>query len=419
MTNETALVQRNWVDSFPMLILIRSFSLGKGVHVLILAAVGAIATTAGWRIAERFLSQEYRAATAIVDADAARFSTWPAHRIPPTSPVTGQTIAPQLWSATGPPPEHPLVAIPYRMTIPMIRFFGIPHRGHALMYYAAGMVWTLITWSFFGAAICRMAAMKYTRDERVELAHAVQFARQRLGSYLGTYCIPLFVVAALAIPVALLGLIMRYDFGVILGGIAWFAVIGIAFLMVLLLIGLLLGWPLMWAAIACEGTDAFDVMSRGIAYVFQKPFRYLGYIVFVAIVGTVGWLVVWGVSEGLIKMAEWSMSLGAGRDRAQAITQVAMGAPADHWTVTTGASIIGFWNGTIRTFAAAFAYSFFFTALTGIYLVLRRDVDHVELDQVYVEPSAGVPFGLTDGRDGTGQEIPHPSVYQESQEAAP
>ena len=49
--------------------------------------------------------------------------------------------------------------------------------------------------------------------------------------------------------------------------------------MALLLLGLAFGWPLMWATISTEGTDSFDALSRSYAYVFQRPLRYLFYVV--------------------------------------------------------------------------------------------------------------------------------------------
>ena len=52
--------------------------------------------------------------------------------------------------------------------------------------------------------------------------------------------------------------------------------------------------------------------------------------------------------------------------------------------MSIGRSLIGFWNGVIRTFATAYAYSYFFTCVTGIYLLLRHDVDAASLDQVFI-----------------------------------
>jgi hypothetical protein len=270
------------------------------------------------------------------------------------------------------------------MTVPLVRFMRLETRGWGLLYYFLGWIWTIVVWSFFGAAISRMAAMKFTRDERVELRDAVAFARGKQGSCLMAYFLPILGIAALAVPIAVLGLLMRVNFGVILGGVFWLFVVTFSFMMVLLAIGLIFGWPLMWGAIATENTDAFDAVSRAFAYTFQRPMRFLGYILFVTFVGTLGWMVLWGVSEGMIGIGAWAASVGAGRERMQQIELIAQDATPSGLDLWVGSKLIGFWNHLIRTLATSFAYAFFFTSMTGIYIVLRRDVDATELDEVHV-----------------------------------
>ncbi len=99
-------------------------------------------------------------------------------------------------------------------------------------------------------------------------------------------------VTLIALPIALLALLMRTSIGVGLAGVIWPLVLFGGFFMSLLLVGVLLGWPLMWATISVEGTDSFDALSRTYAYVFQKPLRYAAYIAIAVIIGLIGWLVV-------------------------------------------------------------------------------------------------------------------------------
>jgi len=39
----------------------------------------------------------------------------------------------------------------------------------------------------------------------------------------------------------------------------------------------------------------------------------------------------------------------------------------------------------VRATVTGFCYSFFWCLATAVYLLLRRDVDHTEFDEVYVE----------------------------------
>lgn len=372
-------------ERHPWLILTRTFSLATAVHVMILATVGALVTTVGWRIAEQFLPADFAAKHPAMVHDVAYFSAWPGARVEPRRPLDGSPLFPHLWQATGFPPDDPIRAIPNRMTIPILRYLELSAFGPSIIYYLVGFVWTLLVWSFFGTAICRMAALKFTRDERVELRDAIVFARKRMRSCLGAYILPMIGIASLALPTAVLGLVLRWDPGVILAGLLWIFIVTFSFMMVLLLLGLLFGWPLMWAAVATEQTDAFDAVSRGYAYTYQKPFRYVAYAFVCAMCGVMGWLVIWGISEGMIGLAWWAASLGAGRDRMLEIQRMATEGQTGSMLLRIGSELIVFWNVLIRTFASGFAFSFFFTAAVGIYLLLRRDVDATELDTVSVD----------------------------------
>ena len=45
---------------------------------------------------------------------------------------------------------------------------------------------------------------------------------------------------------------------------------------------------------------------------------------------------------------------------------------------------IGFWNGLIKTIAAAFLYGLFWCMTSAVYLLLRKDVDDTEMDEIYI-----------------------------------
>jgi hypothetical protein len=64
-----------------------------------------------------------------------------------------------------------------------------------------------------------------------------------------------------------------------------------------------------------------------------------------------------------------------------------------------GASIIGFWHACLKTLAVGFLYSYFWSAATAIYYVLRKDEDGTEMNEVTYEDPAearGLPPLTTD-----------------------
>ena len=46
--------------------------------------------------------------------------------------------------------------------------------------------------------------------------------------------------------------------------------------------------------------------------------------------------------------------------------------------------MIGIWNSLFRTLAAAFIYGLFWCMASAIYLLLRKDADETEMDEIYI-----------------------------------
>jgi hypothetical protein len=188
---------------------------------------------------------------------------------------------------------------------------------------------------------------------------------------------------------AVLGLLMRSEIGVLLASIVWPLVLLGGFMMAFLLIGLFFGFPLMWGSISAEGTDAFGALSHAYSYVYQRPLKYLLYAVMAAIIGVPGWYLVSWFAEWILKLSVWGITWGSGVDQwANIQGPQSMGRIAD-----TGAAIIVFWTNCVYTLAFAFIFSFFWSASTVIYFLLRRLVDATELDEIYM-PDEPDQFGL-------------------------
>ena len=81
----------------------------------------------------------------------------------------------------------------------------------------------------------------------------------------------------------------------------------------------------------------------------------------------------------MILLSDWAVSWGAGNARLNEIAQ------ADSGVAGAGNTIIQLCQGLVYTVATAFRYSFFWCAAAAIYLLLRRSVDHTEMDNVYME----------------------------------
>ncbi len=403
----------SWRDCCPWLILFRTLRLAIGVQVLLIASLGAVANTAGWRVAEYLFDPEGGGdVDRRLEADVAYFRQWPFERrgqlLPP---MTALDRFAGTWQAMA--PAEPVMSVVYRFVRPVWRLFDMSADNRILAFYLFGFLWTLTVWALLGSVIARIASVYLGREERIGFGQAFRHALRKWGSHVAAPVLPLLGVLVLAIPLVILGWCMRVNLGVLVAGLLWLLVFLGVFLMMVLLLGLLFGWPLMWPTIQTEGSDAFDAISRAYAYTFQRPLQYLFYAIVAAAFGLVGWLLVWGTSEALVALGYWGTSWGAGEDRMVAVREdanwdhwgqddlaAAQGLPphlADQrntllWRV--GVTLIGFAVAFVRTLASAYAYSYFWSVTSAMYLLLRSDADNTEMDDICMEDEGETTYGL-------------------------
>jgi hypothetical protein len=214
-----------------------------------------------------------------------------------------------------------------------------------------------------------------------------------------------------------------------------------------LLVGLV-GYPLMYPTISTEGSDTLDALTRSYNYVFTSPWNYIGYglltilygAVVVFFVGFMGSLTVylgkWGMSytpgiksagrspeylfiytptsfgwrEVLLEgspggdLATVENEMLASRRRGVEIGPNPAAADSDlakrtalakeenaKWRSTfwsynkVGAAMVSFWISLLFLMVLGFGYSFFWTSSSMIYLLMRKKVDEMDLDEVYLE----------------------------------
>lgn len=313
---------------------------------------------------------------------------------------------------------------------PIVYFFSPRSTFLTSTYFFLVMLWTLATWAFFGGAITRIAAVQVTRGEKIGLRESVRFTIKRFFSYVMAPLFPLIVVFAVLFFMALFGVLHLLPwFGDIFwDGLLWWLMLICGVVVAVTLVGLV-GWPLMSSTISTEGTDSWEAVSRSYSYVYQRPWHYLWYslvaiaygAVLVFFIGFMGSLMVylakWGVSETpgstmanrepsyLFVYAPtsfgWRTLLLEGAtvqglkvvDNGQIQQNVYedyFGNPEEsrdrlHYWNKVGAFLVALWLGLVFLLMLGFGYSYFWSASTIIYLLMRRHVDAAEMDEVYLE----------------------------------
>ena len=349
------------------------------------------------------------------------------------------------WFLTqqGPHLIEPIV----KLLLPVVYFFSPGADLKCRLYFLCVLIWTVATWAVFGGAITRIAAVQLARGDKIGLVEALRFTFKRIVSYLTAPLFPLLFVFVLLIAMILFGLpFMIPIFGdIFVAGLFWPVMLIVGLLMAIALVGLI-GWPLMSATISAEGTDSWEAVSRAYSYVYQRPWHFLWYFIVALVYGAVIVFFIGFMGSLTIYLAKWGVSqtpgisyVGAqpngrkpdflfvyapdsfgwrplllkgavvdgekvvdadGQINATAYNKWVGNAPdyngADRlsWWNLLGAAMVAFWLGLVFLLILGFSYSYFWSASTIVYMLLRRNVDAAEMDEVYLdEDEGGGAFG--------------------------
>ena len=256
----------------------------------------------------------------------------------------------------------------------------------------------------FGLAVCRMAAARLCTGENIGPLAAAGFVARKGPWAMLAPVIPGVVVVGVSLALTLLGLLLfSLPWLDVLGGLLFGPMLIAGLAAAVVVAAVLLSYPLMAAAVAVEGTDAFDTMSRCFAYLTSKPWAYLFYAVVSLLYGAACFAFLWLLVEGGIRLATGCLELGAigqPSELQEALAYANGIVPAEVASVSTAITgwLVWFWLIALRALPLAFAFSFACTASTMIYLLLRRGADGTTFDDcdlfaVREDPVGAAPLG--------------------------
>ncbi|MCC5829828.1 MAG: hypothetical protein JJU36_10320 [Phycisphaeraceae bacterium] len=260
----------------------------------------------------------------------------------------------------------------------------------------------LAIFAFLGGALARMMALHATCNERVAAMDAILFSKDRFLSFFLAPAIPILLVLGMGVLLMLLGLLANVPVLDILVAVGFVLALLAGFLMALLLIGLAGGGPMLYPAIATEGTDAFDAIARAFNYLFSRPWRWLGLVllsVFYAGITIifVTWLLtltrdlaLYFVASGVFRGLEVD---GTAINRFDALR-------TDDWTDLPATAMVAsaalrVWLFVLQALVIAFVINILMATQTWVYLLLRQAADGTELDEVFHEEPATTNSGPT------------------------
>jgi len=227
---------------------------------------------------------------------------------------------------------------------------------------AAGMFVIMVAiWSFFGGAICRLAAVEFATDEPCPMNRGVRFAARRYASMFWSPLVPCLVCVVLLLCASVVGVIGRIPFvGVPLMGILSFVAAFLSGIALLVLICAVFGLIFSWPTIAAEGTNAFDAVSRSFNYILARPWKTLWCCLMSLVHGVCCLAFVAAFTWVALKLMLASLAFGLG---AEAFAPVAAIADFSQDLANAEAEV---------------------SSWTLTYFIIRRDVDGVDMDEVYL-----------------------------------
>lgn len=232
------------------------------------------------------------------------------------------------------------------------------------------LLWNIVVWSVIGGVILRRSLIEMGTRSGCGWQDALRFLLKRWVAMLWAVGTPLIFCLSFAIAPFVLGLISRMgewtEWGIVVLAIpvsllmialGWFALIGT------------LGLPLSWSAIMAEkDADAFDGFNRSWGYLMQKPFT--AAMCFVAVIVC-----------GLIAYVLTSLALAIAIQGGSSAYGLGSGVPLDS---SDGYQIA---NRILTQLALAVPINMFWVGSAATYLVLRREVDFAEYDELDYEPA--------------------------------
>jgi len=252
--------------------------------------------------------------------------------------------------------------------------------------------------SVAGGAICRIAALQFAQGEKPGLTEALRFSTKRFTSFFTAPLAPLGIIIFIGLFIFLLGLIGNIPLaGELIIGICMLLALTAGALIAVVLIGGVVGFNLMFPAVAYDGSDCFDAISRSFSYVYAKPWRMLFYTAIAAVYGAICYIFVRFFAFLLFSVTHWFLKLGIlgdnsklaaiwpGSSFTRLVGPLDLSASAN-WTQSLAIFLIYLCLLVVIGLVVSFIISFYFSANTIIYSLMRNKVDNTALEDIYTPP---------------------------------
>ncbi|MHC4753863.1 MAG: hypothetical protein ACYTBP_01845 [Planctomycetota bacterium] len=261
---------------------------------------------------------------------------------------------------------------------------------------------TMAVLSITGGAICRITALQFSRGQKPGMLEALRFSCRKFMSFFLTPLLPVLIIMFLGCVIYLVAMLgaLPWGLGELLIGIAIPGFIICGFAIAYVTIGGVMGFNLMFPAVAYDGSDFLDSMGRSFHYIYRKPWHMGFYSSVAAVYGSICYTFVRLFTFLLLFGTHQFLLWGIGVFDSEAPGKVQAIWPEPSFMNLIGSSslesanllqmigpaIMRFFLLTVMGILVSFIISFYFTANTIIYSLMRNKVDNTALEEVYTHP---------------------------------
>ena len=299
------------------------------------------------------------------------------------------------------------------------------HLVYCIIFFAIG----LAVMSIAGGAICRIAALQFSRGEKPGLTEALRYGIKRFTSFFMAPLTPVGIFIFIGLLIFILGLTGNIPWaGELIVSLGMPLALFAGSLLAVIVIGAVAGFNLMFPAVAYDGSDCFDAISRSFSYVYARPWRMLFYTAIAAVYGSIcytfvrffAFLSLW-ITHTLLRLGIWVHNGGGQVNKLEAIWPkpdfrylLGLSNPAaTNWTESVAAFLIYLFLLVVVGLVVSFIITFYFSANTIIYSLMRKTVDNTAFEDIYM------PFNEAEVEPPVGESQPEEEIPPSEPESQP
>ncbi len=266
------------------------------------------------------------------------------------------------------------------------------HPIYSVIYFSAAF----LIFVFVGGAISRCAALEFSKAERPGLFEAAGYAVRNYRSFLTAPLLPLGLVGVFAFVVILLGMVAAIPrVGELLMVLLFGFVLFFGFLVTLMVLGTVAGGLLLFPSIAYEKTTGPDSIGRAFNYVLHCPTWMFYYVLVSGVFGTFFYLVLrlliflalrltYGLLLVGMAIVKQTPKLERIWPEPTLLSFLKMPSTPAVWSESASSFVIYLFMLGIVGILLSYIVSYFFSSAAVIYALMRKKVDKIETERIFV-----------------------------------